>query len=112
MKQTTLLSLLYGAGIVMMLYFIIGEIQAHRLGFASIASIIPSLQKKQTGPPPSEWSGVREIEHSVRQDATLVDSVSQWIRDDPYPPIQIVLDPYDRTSIPEPTVTEVGWWGA
>lgn len=112
MKQTALLSLLYGAGIVMMLYFIIGEIQAYRFGFASLSSIIPSLQRKQTGPPPSDWSQKGEIEHSVRPDATLADSVSQWIRDDPYPPIQSVLQPYDNTSIPEQTVMDVGWWGA
>lgn len=113
MQQTTFLSLLYGAGIVMMLYFLIGELQAQRLRIQSLSTVIPSLQKNLTGPPVSSWKEDRPMEHTPRTDATVLESISSWLRDDPYPPLSPVLQPYDSSAgIPSPTVTEVGWWGA
>lgn len=109
MKSSTFLNYLYGFGIIVVLYFILNEILAFRLRFHSLDAVIPSLERKWSGPPVPSFHAIESEKRDMSPN--LVDSISNWIRDDAYPPIQSIEQPYDTEGLPEPTVSEVGWWG-
>lgn len=111
MKSASFLSYVYGFGIVVMLFFLWNEAQAFRLRLHSLDAVIPSFAPRVTAPPaPRVYAAV---EHESRpSSANLAEAVSSWIREDAYPPMGTVDQPYDeRDGIPSPTVAEVGWWG-
>lgn len=109
MKSSTFLNYLYGFGIIVVLYFILNEIMAFRLRFHSLDAIIPSLEKKITGPVAPTF---HPLEAEKRETSpNLVEAISNWVRDDAYPPIKKIEQPYDTEEFPEPTVSDVGWWG-
>ena len=109
MKSSTFLNYLYGFGIILVLYFLLNEIMAFRLRFHSLDAVIPSLERKLSGPPVPSFHPVESEKRDMPPN--LVEAVSNWIRDDAYPPIQSIEQPYDTEGLPEPTITEVGWWG-
>lgn len=109
MKSSTFLNYLYGFGIIVVLYFILNEILAFRLRFHSLDAVIPSLERKWSGPPVPSFHAIESEKRDMSPN--LVDSISNWIRDDAYPPIQSIEQLYDTEGLPEPTVSEVGWWG-
>lgn len=114
MKPSLFLNSLYGFGILVMSYFIYNEWKSYRLRFNSLATIIPSLEARVTGSSSeSKFVAPREsLSASKPIEPSLADDISSWVRDDPYPPIRNVVNPYDRSAeIKEPTVTTVGWWG-
>jgi len=109
MKSSTFLNYVYGFGIIVMLYFLLNEILAFRLRFHSLDAIIPSLEKKISGPVVPSF---HPMEAEKRETSpNLVEAISNWVRDDAYPPIKPIDQPYDTEGFPEPTVSEVGWWG-
>lgn len=109
MKSSTFLNYLYGFGIILVLYFLLNEIMAFRLRFHSLDAVIPSLERKLSGPPVPSFHPVESEKRDMSPN--LVEAVSNWIRDDAYPPIQTIEQPYDTEGLPAPTITEVGWWG-
>lgn len=110
MKSATFLNYVYGFGIILMLYFLLNEILAFRLRFHSLDAVIPSLERKITGP--VVRTTFQAVESEKRDmSPNLVEAISNWVRDDAYPPIGHISQPYDTEDIPQPTVSDVGWWG-
>lgn len=109
MKSATFLNYLYGLGLLLGLYFLLNEIMAFRLRFHSLDAVIPSLERKITGPSVPVFHPIPTKNH--HSSVSLTDAVSNWIRDDAYPAIKGIDQPYDNEDLPPPTVTEVGWWG-
>jgi hypothetical protein len=109
MKSATFLNYVYGIGILLGLYFLLNEILSFRLRFHSLDAVIPALEHKLTGPSVPTFHPLPAEKRNTSPH--LVDAVSSWIRDDAYPTIKGIDQPYDSEDLPMPTVTEVGWWG-
>lgn len=109
MKSSTFLNYVYGFGIIIMLYFILNELMSLRLRFHSLDTVIPSLEHKVTGPVAPSFQAVETDKREMSPN--LAEAISNWIRDDAYPPIKEIEQPYDTEKFPEPTVSDVGWWG-
>jgi hypothetical protein len=109
MKSATILNYIYGFGIILFLYFLFNEIAAFRLRFHSLDAVIPSLEQKRTGPVAPTFHAVESEQRDMSPN--LAEAISNWVRDDAYPPIGRISQPYDNETLPSPTVADVGWWG-